>query len=509
MLGKGAVAAGHEITAEAAASILAAGGNAFDAALAGLCAACVAEPVLTSFAGGGFLNARTADGNTRLFDFFVQTPCCRRPAEDLSFYPILADFGTVQQEFHIGMGAVATPGTVRGLFDIHRQLASLPMRRIIEPAVAAARNGVRLNALQAEIFSVVAPIYLANPEARAIYASSHTADRLWGPGEMMRQPALGDALEALASEGDRLFYEGEMAQALVELCRDAGGQITRKDLSGYRTQSRATLEFAYRGARLHFNPPPSSGGLLIAFALALLHEQDLSRYAGGAPEQLVLLSRVMAQTNNARAQGPASDDLLAPEWVDQYRAVLRNHPIVSRGTTHISVVDGLGNAASLSLSNGEGCGHVLPGTGIMLNNMLGEEDLNPDGFHQWRENVRVSSMMAPTIAEHDRRLIALGSGGSNRLRTAILQTLCNLIDFGMPAADAVAASRIHIERDLASIEPGFSEAAVAALIEVWPEHHCWDEQSLFFGGCHTVINDGKGFTGAGDPRRGGVFRVVT
>jgi gamma-glutamyltranspeptidase/glutathione hydrolase len=124
-----------------------------------------------------------------------------------------------------------------------------------------------------------------------------------------------------------------------------------------------------------------------------------------------------------------------------------------RGTTHISVIDAAGNAASLTLSNGEGCGHVLPVTGIMLNNMLGEEDLNPEGFHRWGEDLRLSSMMAPTLAEHAGRLIALGSGGSNRLRTAILQVLCNLIDLGLSPEASVAAPRIHLERGKISIEP--------------------------------------------------------
>jgi gamma-glutamyltranspeptidase/glutathione hydrolase len=187
---------------------------------------------------------------------------------------------------------------------------------------------------------------------------------------------------------------------------------------------------------------------------------------------------------------------------------VHGHPLATRGTTQISVIDRWGNAASLTLSNGEGCGHVLPGTGIMLNNMLGEEDLNPEGFNHWVEDVRVSSMMAPTLAEHARRLIALGSGGSNRLRTAILQTLSNLVDFDMSAAEAVSAPRIHLERGRISIEPGFAAGAVRALIDHWPDHHLWHEPNLFFGGAHTVVYDGSRFTGAGDPRRGGILRIV-
>jgi gamma-glutamyltranspeptidase/glutathione hydrolase len=217
----------------------------------------------------------------------------------------------------------------------------------------------------------------------------------------------------------------------------------------------------------------------------------------------------MEQTNLARNAGPADERLLEEDWVMRYRRTLKGRPLAARGTTQISVLDAQGNAASLTLSNGEGCGEVLPGTGIMLNNMLGEEDLNPEGFHRWREDVRVSSMMAPTVAEHAGRLIALGSGGSNRLRTAILQTLVNLVDFGMSPDAAVSAPRIHLERANIGIEPGFAADAIGQLTDHWPDHRLWDTLNLFFGGTHTVVYDGRHFAGAGDPRRGGVLRIVS
>ncbi|MGE5154980.1 MAG: gamma-glutamyltransferase [Bdellovibrio bacteriovorus] len=508
MTAKGAVAAGHPQTAEAAALLLEAGGNAFDAALAALCMACVAEPVLTSLGGGGFLTARTAAGKARVYDFFVQTPRRMRPRAEIELFPVVADFGSAQQEFHIGLGALATPGTLRGLFDVHRDLGTVPMPRIVEPAVAAARDGVRLNRLQAYIFSVVAPIYLATPGSRALYASPRDPSRLLGEGECLRQPELGDTLELLGIEGDRLFYEGEMAQALVALCEQGGGQLAAADLAGYRTLRRHPLRRSYRDARLHLNPPPSSGGLLIAFALALLEQRDLGGVPFGAPEHLLSLAHAMEQTNLARDAGPEDERLLQVERLDLHRKALPGRPLATRGTTHISVIDAAGNAASLTLSNGEGCGQILPGTGIMLNNMLGEEDLNPQGLHCWREDVRVSSMMAPTLAEQAGRLMALGSGGSNRLRTAILQVLCNLIDFRLEPEAAVAAPRLHLERGKLSSEPGFPPQSLARLTDQWPNHQRWDELNLFFGGTHTVVYDGHRFRGAGDPRRGGVLRVV-
>ncbi|MCB1863649.1 MAG: gamma-glutamyltransferase, partial [Gammaproteobacteria bacterium] len=180
---KGVVAAGHEVTASAAAEVLKAGGNAFDAALAALFASCVAEPVLASLGGGGFLLAERCDARKLLYDFFAQTPFRKRSPEETDFYPIIADFGTVQQEFHIGMGSIATPGVVKGLFAIHRELCSMPLQVIIQPACEAARSGVAVNNLQRYISKLVSPILQSTPDAMALHATRETPDRFAECGE--------------------------------------------------------------------------------------------------------------------------------------------------------------------------------------------------------------------------------------------------------------------------------------------------------------------------------------
>ncbi len=226
----------------------------------------------------------------------------------------------------------------------------------------------------------------------------------------------------------------------------------------------------------------------------------------------------MALTNKGRldsrlhdAGEDAAGALLDPQFVDVYRRQVLGRPAALRGTTQISVIDALGNAASMTLSNGEGCGYMVPGTGIVLNNLLGEEDINPHGFHRWPCDVRMCSMMAPSLVERpDGVIAAVGSGGSNRIRTAILQVLLNLLEFGMTVEDAVTSPRIHFENDLLSIEPGFCEGDIAALAEDFPNMEKWRERNLFFGGVHTVQFDpGAGsFEGAGDMRRGGVTLTV-
>lgn len=534
MAAKGAVACGHPATAAAAKEILSDGGTAFDAALAGLCAAAVAEPVLCSLAGGGFLLAQAGDGEACLYDFFVQTPGerpgDRRPLSEIDFYPILADFGTATQEFHIGLGSVATPGIVKGLFDVHRDLGRLPMRRIVEPAVALAQDGVPLRPVDTYLFQVVGPILTARSDSRGVYTRPDGS--LLREGDSTRQPELADSLLALAEEGDDLFYRGELADRLVRACRQEGGLLSADDLQSYRTIRRRPLERRYRGARIVTNPPPSTGGILIAFALALLAESDIGRLAFGSPDHLALMTRVMAFTNQARVEArlhdalgdradrdaadrDAADRLLDPELVDAYAKGVGGRPKSLRGTTHISVVDAAGNIAALTLSNGEGCGYVLPGSGIMLNNMLGEEDLNAGGFHAWPRRSRLASMMAPTLAFlADGSVAALGSGGSNRIRTAILQVLTDLIDFGLPADTAVTAPRLHFEDGVANFETEFEDAAREALsrpsvAELVGRVIAWPHHNLFFGGVHAVTRDRTGvLAAAGDPRRGGAAVVV-
>ena len=180
-----------------------------------------------------------------------------------------------------------------------------------------------------------------------------------------------------------------------------------------------------------------------------------------------------------------------------------------RGTTHVSVIDGAGNIASATVSNGEGSGYVIPRTGIVMNNMLGEDDLNPDGFHRWTPDQRMTSMMAPTaVAWRDGRRAATGSGGSNRIRTALLQVLVNLVDFAMDVEEAVVAPRIHVEDSFLSVEGGFDPECLASVLEAWPDHQLWSAANMFFGGAHTVASGPRGVEGAGDPRRDGACAIV-
>ncbi|MEL6158477.1 MAG: gamma-glutamyltransferase [Cyanobacteria bacterium J06554_11] len=506
---QGVVAAGHEQTAAAGRDILQAGGNAFDAAIAAALASCVVEPTLASLGGGGFLLAHTTSGQNKLFDFFTQTPA-RRPSHiKPDFFPIEADFGDSVQEFHIGLASMAVPGMLAGMVAVHRSLGQLPFSVVAEPAIAYASKGVTVSPFQGYCYQLLEPILLNSPASRQIYAPH---GQLLQSGDTIRTPDFANTLEYLTqgtstadySKTIDTFYAGEIASSIVRDCQEKGGYLSMADFQNYRVIERDPLSVSYRGTQLLTNPPPSAGGALIAFCLELLNRFDLGKMTFGSKAHLTLLSQAMRWTNVARrshlddalSAGMLSNTDIAREFIatgltDKYARPLQE--IVNQGTnrwgstTHISVIDGSGNAASITTSNGEGASYVIPGTQIMMNNMLGEEDLNPHGFHQWPLGQRMSSMMAPTIVlQAGKPQLVLGSGGSNRIRTAILQVISNVLDFEMPLSEAVEAARLHWENGVLHLEPGLAEAPIAS--ERLGTHQVvqWQQPNMFFGGVHAV-----------------------
>jgi len=509
--GKGVVAAGHTLTAAAGAEILRQGGNAFDAAIAAVMTAWVTESVLTSAGGGGFLLAHTHDGTNCLFDFFSQTPRSNRLSQPPDFHPIYANFGNTVQEFHIGLGAIAVPGAIAGLLHVHERLGKLPLAAIAEPAIHHAQQGVTVNPFVGYVYELLDPILTATEAAKAMYTQQ---GHLLKAGDTLSMPDFAKMLRLIVEQGAAVFYEGAIAQQIDRDCRAAGGYLTLADMQQYRVIERQPLSLSYRDTTFLTNPPPSSGGTLIGFALKLLETLDWRHLPHGSDRHLARLSQVMALTNTARRDGfdPCLYDpdvataFLQQAHLQPYQATLAKRMNRLGSTTHVSVIDGEGNAASVTTSNGEGSSYVVPQTGMMLNNMLGEEDLHPNGFHQWTENQRISSMMAPTmILQNGQPELVLGSGGSNRIRTAILQVIANVVDFGMSLEDAIAAPRIHWERGTLHLEP--EEHLSLDELRNLPDTTTvipWQQQNMYFGGVHAVGVDARGnLHGAGDVRRGG------
>lgn len=492
----GGAASGHPQVTEAARTILRAGGNAFDAVVAAGFASAVAEPALTSLGGGGFLLARTAWGQAILFDFFVDTPGLGLQPHALEphFLPVTVHFPGSEQIFNIGLGSVAVPGVLRGYLHIHRRLGRLPLPEVLAPAIDLARAGVTLNAKQAYFLQLLTPIMTLTAAGRDLFMPQ---GRTLVEGDLLRNPDLAAFLETLPFDGERDFYEGALAQRIAADMQEQGGMLTRADLAACRVIERAPLPVDYRGHRLLTNPPPSFGGSLIALSLRLLEAREVAALGFGSPAHLALLTAVMQEVDRRRTEGYLSPADLGQPGLAKSLELVRT---ASGGTTHISICDAEGNAASMTTSNGEGSGYFVPSTGVMLNNMMGEDDLHPEGFHVSPPGLRVSSMMAPSLLlAGDRLRLALGSGGSKRIRTALLQVVSHVVDLNMSPRAAVEAPRLHWDGESIQIEPGFPAATLAALATRWPIN-VWSEQNVYFGGVHAVAPGGDG---AGDPRRGG------
>ncbi len=508
----GKVAAGHQGTAQAAWRILQEGGNAFDAALAGILAACVAESASISIGGGGFLLGYEGGGNGHLYDFFVQTPLKKNTSNRLDFFPISLDFKDNTQTFQVGLGSVATPGIIGGVFQIHKELGSLPFGVIAEPAIELAKQGVLVDDFQDYLLQLLKPIIDRSGIGGEFFLNdSGEAKR---KGERVRLEGLEDTLFVLGKEGPREFYEGEIAARICEDSLELGGHLTMQDFREYEVIRRKPLNLPYRDFRFLTNPPPSAGGILIGFCLQLLENYPLGTMEWGSAAYLQLLAQILHQMNTARSvalnrylQNPdVATHFLQKDNIVQYLQSLRKQANRLGSTTHISVVDKAGNATSTTISSGAGNTYFIPDTGIMMNNMLGEADLSPSGFHQWTPNRRISSMMAPSILlKNGKARLVTGSSGSNRIRSAVLQNILHWADFQMPLEETVRKARMHLEGMEWNVEAGFDASILEDLrIPSGWKKVLWSEKSLFFGGVNAIDSDAKGnLKGAADERRFG------
>jgi gamma-glutamyltranspeptidase/glutathione hydrolase len=505
---RGVVAAGHPVTAGAGADVLRDGGNAVDAAVACVLMSWVAESPLTGPGAGGFMLVHTAGGEDHLLDFFVAAPGRGLQNPDpAELTPIDIHFSEdAVQRFNVGPSSCGAYGNPLGLSQALERFGSAGLGELTAGPAAAAREGVEVVPMQAFLFEILAPIFRSTPECSELYAPG---GELLREGDRFRMPELGDLLERLGAEGPGFLYSGDVAQACSEWVLERGGLLTRADLAAYEVVEREPASVTYQGRQVLTNPPPSSGGILIADALGILERLE-------RPHGPDVIAEVIASTNRARdeeflaglGQEGYLERFLRKDALDNVATEVRSR---LGNTTHISVLDADGACATVTCSNGSCSGVVVPGTGVHLNNMLGEQDLNPLGYHRHEPGARVPSMMAPTVALRDGRPeVALGSAGSNRIRSAILQTLLAVVDHGLPAEAAVARPRIHVEGPEVEAEPGVDEGALAQLEQGGWTVRRWAEQNLFFGGVQAVARNPETgeLSGGGDPRRGGFATVV-
>ncbi len=444
---RGAIAAGHPLSAEAGAHVLAEGGNAVDALLAAAFTSFVTEGPLTGPAGGGFLLVHEPGAETAtLLDCFFAVPAVGLGTME-EVLIVFADSGS--QVFHVGAGSVAVPGLLAGLEEAHRRFATWPWADLVAPAIGLARDGVACDEPRAFLHRILAPILLREEGGRRVYGD---------PARVVTEE-LAATLESVRDAG---------AAAVAELLPEYA-----KDLAAYEVGAPAPLETALLGRRVFAMPRPSRGGAIVLQVLEMLAE-------AGDPS-LDDEARAIRLAYGANGHGPLT------------------------GTTHVSVVDAAGTAAALSSTLGSGSG-VFRG-GSQLNNMLGELDVI--GLEPRAPGTRLPSMLTPTLVlEDDRPRLVLGSAGSVRLAGAIAQVAWRVVRWSLPVADAIDAPRMHVDGSTLHLEGGWTDEETRSLKGDWNVVR-WAGRNLYFGGVQAVELRSDGSTdAAGDPRRGGAGMVV-
>jgi gamma-glutamyltranspeptidase/glutathione hydrolase len=447
-----AVAAGHPATAEAGAEILREGGSAADAAVAASLASCVAETVMTGLLGGGHaIHWDAAAGVARNLDCFVAVP----GGVGAELLDLEVQFGEQAVHYAVGPASCAVPGLPAGLGALWREHGRLPWARLCEPALRLAAEGTELPPAHAACLAMLEPVMTMDEGAR-IYAPG---GRLLGPGGLLEQPGLVRALELLAEEGAASVYSGSISSALLQLMAERGGAVTADDLRSYEARWSPPLTVDYAGVHVLVR-----GGLT------------------GVPEALARLPRL-------RGLGER-DRVLA--LLDALHG-----PALDSHTTNLVAVDADGNACVLTSSLGLGSGDFLPGLDLHLNSMLGEKDLL---VGELEPGQRMESMMCPSLAlDGPQPVLAIGSAGGTRLRTALVGVVAGILDERLEPQAAVDRPRVHRAGDVVNAEPGVDEEALEELHRRGLHVRRFPGRHHYFGGVSLVSKRGV----AADPRRDG------
>jgi gamma-glutamyltranspeptidase / glutathione hydrolase len=509
-----AVAATSRLATDAGLRLGALGGNAVDAALAAVLVSMVTEPGVVSLAGGAFVTVDPGDGSAPVtVDGNVEMPGRGLPPSRMStgLQQVETAYGGGLRLW-IGMGSVAIPGALAGLGLAHQRYGSVPWAEVVAPAIEVARTGYPLGSAAASYLDLVRDIVFgwdAQSAAGLCLADGRPA----AAGDILRSSDLASALEVVASEGPDALYGGSIGRVLAEDMAARGGLITAQDLADYRAVVRPAVQVPLREWSLATNPPPSIGGPVLAAMLALLARTD---YHPGQPADVTRLVAVQqAVLDHRREVLDLAEDLDAAgrellEMVDRGWDPVAH---ASASTVHVSAVDENGVACAVTASAGYGSGATVPGTGILLNNCLGEPELNRRGVHALAPGTRLGSNMAPSVGRRaDGTVLAIGSPGADRITTALLQVLGGFALGGLDLQAAVDAPRVHLRHvESADGSPAtlrIDHEADLRVPDLGLPTYEHPVHSMFFGGvaAATCGPDGR-LAAAADPRRAAAVAV--
>lgn len=477
------------------------GGNAVDAALAAALVSLSTEPGMVSLAGGCFLSIWPAHGEPLVIDGNVEMPGRGLPAERFGagVREVVTDYGG-GVTMHAGPGSVATPGIIPAFALAHEHFARLDWVRLVAPAVHATRNGYPMSPAAARYLGYAAEsLFGTDPEAHSVVTRPDGS--LLHGGEPTRNLALSEVLEQLAIEGAPLFTTGAVGSALADQMALLGGLITAEDLAAYRPEVREPSRIQVGDWQVAANPPPSVGGPMLAVMLGELSRRGRWTWADAIEIQRAVLGYRTEVHDFAADLGEAGDQLLATV-AEHGIAALRG----SSSTVHVSAVDSEGTACAITMSSGYGAGLCIPGTGILLNNTLGEVELNRRGLHAIEPGTRLMSNMAPTTARGvDGRALAIGSPGADRITTALMLVLGHAFAHHTDLQTAIDLPRVHVrypEQGPPTIEHEPDAALAGAAAATGLPVRVTAGPDMYFGGVGACLRRADGsLMAAADGRR--------
>ena len=497
-----AVATTSQLAADAAAEVADAGGNSVDCAVAAALLAMNTEPGVCALAGSAFVTVWPAEGDAVTIDGNVAIPGFGSPSIDPKhgIQSVHMEYGGGVETL-VGSASVAVPGSLASLEMASRNYGAVEWKTIVEPSVRATRQGFPLSSACHHYLQYSAePIFSRSTDG---YRALHDSEgNLLPAGSPIIVPHLANSLEQISAEGSRTYYKGDLAKRITGHVQENGGLLTADDMKRYEPVVRDALKVDIGGWTVATNPSPAVGGAVLAAMLLAFRETDFARWNTDA-----LLHLINVQNAALRFRTDVldvSDDVARD--IDTLLAEVQSGNLVSRyasaSTVHTSAVDEHGLGCAITASSGYGSGEMPDGTGLWLNNCMGELELNRDGLDAGPVGARLPSNMAPSVARSGNAVLAVGSPGADRITTALHQFLINFVQMGMSLEDSVSQSRMHLEvrgpEPVLAIEPGLDLPEVSIKINPYPE------KGMYFGGVGVALHDPEhGFGVAADPRREG------
>jgi gamma-glutamyltranspeptidase/glutathione hydrolase len=500
------IAASSNIAAVAGATIANQGGNAVDAALAATIVSMCTDLGVMAPGASGFITIWPPQSDPVVIDAYAEMPGRGLPPTRLgkAVQEVCFDYGGWMKTL-IGYGSVATPGILAGLVKASKQYGTMPWAEVVAPALQWTQRGFPLSGGAAEYLQYThKAIFSWHPDSdRAVHRNDGS---LFQAGEIVKVPHLADSLAQIAREGAETFYRGELGEQMAAEIQAHQGLLNVRDLAAYRAITRSPIRIHFGDWEVATNPSPAVGGACLGAMLLLLDHDPPPQWDPTTVAQLALIQEAVLNYRRYHLNQTyhRSLDAKVTQLLELANLGDLHLGLKSPSTIHTSAVDSNGLACSISASAGYGSGVMITGTGLWLNNSLGEIELHPHSLQHLSPGTRLTSNMAPTIARSkDGAILAIGSPGASRITTAIAQVLANLVHLGMPITEAVEYPRLHFEleseKPTIAFEAGLPVELVAGFaIRQFPQ------PSMYFGGVQAVLwEPAKGLSGAADTRRGG------